>query len=365
MKKETTPAPAKPKAQTKTEAKPEPANDSDFTAVIPSYFVIQKRLAEPIPPEIVFEKERGGKSFPFMNVTDCVDLLDERAGIWQNSVVSERQVGNDFIITVRIEILSAEGWIGREDTGIEEINLSSYGDTASNAFAMAFKRAASKHGLGRELWRKHDYFASEPAERAERRRERQNDLAGANANVPSSGAASSGNYPPATKPANPIAASIGDLLTPKQSGMIFGKAKDFNINAEDFVDKELGCRVDELSRKAASWVIDNLQAAGNAGSAPPASNVANFPTNAANKPENFSDEAANASAGQIKALQVTVDNVLNKAGIDESIVLAEFDAVGCRSVSFAPSGEFMTENLTAERAAALITKFNHFLKHGV
>lgn len=367
MKKDTTPAPAKSKAQPKTEAKPEPANDSDFTAEIPSYFVIQKRLAEPIPPEIVFEKERGGKSFPFMNVTDCVDLLDERAGIWQNSVVTERQVGNDFIITVRIEILSKEGWIAREDTGIEEINLASYGDTASNAFAMAFKRAASKHGLGRELWRKHDYFASEPAERAERRRERQNELSGANANVPSSGAPS-GNYPPAAKPANPIAASVGDLLTGRQSGMIFGKAKDLNINAEDFVEENLGCRVDELSRKAASWVIDNLQAAGNAGSAPPASNnsnVANFPTAAANKPENFSDEAANASAGQIKALQVTVDNVLNKAGIDESIVLAEFAAVGCRNVSFASSGEFMTENLTAERAAALITKFNHFLKHGV
>lgn len=368
MKKETTkPAPA---TNRKAQNEPEKSEkDLDFSANIPSYLIIQKRLGEPIPPELVFEKERGGKSFPFMNITDCTDLLDERAGIWQNFVTNERQVGNDYIVTVRIEILAAEGWIAREDTGIEEINLSSYGDTASNAFAMAFKRAASKHGLGRDLWRKHDYFASEPRDIAERRREAQNEIAGERSNVPASGNRSNAA---AGKPLNPLAANVGDLLTGKQIGMIHGRAKDLNIDANEFVYNHLGCKVDELARKAASWVIDNLgvlpinpnqQTAPASSSNEPPRNVATFPSN--NKPENFKDDAPAANAGQIKALQVTIDNVLNNKGIDESVVLSEFAAVGCRSVSFAANGEFMTENLTGERAGALIKRFNYILDHGV
>lgn len=42
----------------------------------------------------------------------------------------------------------------REDTGNEKDEMSSkeYGDSYSNAFAQALRRAAMRHGLGRHLW---------------------------------------------------------------------------------------------------------------------------------------------------------------------------------------------------------------------
>lgn len=364
--KKTTPAPAKRKAQPKTED--QPAKVLDFSANIESYFVIQKRLSALVPPELVFEKERGGKSFPFMNITDCTDLLDERAGIWQCSVTSSKQIGNDYVVVVRIEILAAEGWIAREDSGIEEINLNSYGDTASNAYAMAFKRAASKHGLGRELWRKHDYFASEPRDVTERRAARQAEFQNESNLPPSqnSGFANNVRKPP---PQNPIARSLSDLLTGAQRGKIYGVAGDLGKDADAFVDNHLSCQVNELSKQAASWVIDNLphlpvetraaveNAPPSSGPPAPTNNVSSFPAKV------YADDAPPASGAQINALQVTVDNLINKIGVDESVILAEFAAVGMSNAAFAASGEIPTENLTGERAGALITRFNQMSKN--
>ncbi len=332
-----------------------------FSSTIPSYLEIQKRLAEAIPFELVFEKERGGKSFPYMNITDCTDLLDERAGVWECSVISEGERGNEYMIVVEISILAAEGWIKRQDVGISTLNHSGYGDTSSNAYAMAFKRAASKHGLGRELWRKHDYFASIPADRAQVSQQRQRDISSERSNVTAKANSQAGA---SGKPTNPKATAPADLLSAKQMGLIRARAKELGKNAENFVNFQLGCNLDELRKRAASWVIDNIALLPDSELIPATIPTVATPVNIAN-PTTFNDDDPPANNGQIKALQVTIDNCLNKAGIDESFILAEFDVVGCRNTSFNNSGEYQTEGLTSVRAAALISKFNYFLKHGV
>jgi hypothetical protein len=53
-------------------------------------------------------------------------------------------------------IPAAEGLVWREASGYEFLNCDSYGDTSSNAEAMALKRAAAKFGVGIGLYDKSD-----------------------------------------------------------------------------------------------------------------------------------------------------------------------------------------------------------------
>lgn len=342
------------KNEPKTKPQP-PALERAQTATqtetsIPSYNELRLKMLEPVPEQMVHIKEKGGREIPFMNITDVVDILDERAGIWRNFVKNEIQIGDQFIITVCIEVLAREGWIAREDVGNEEINLNSYGDTSSNAFAMAFKRAAAKHGVGRELWRKYDYAASEPKRDGERREARQ---------TSSGGFSSTLGTPP---PGNPVAKSLSDLITAKQLGLLRGKGKDFNVDYEAFCQKELGCKSDELSKKAASWAIDNIERFAQQPASP------NQPAQTKKEakpvdPTTFSDNAPAPNAGQLKALHFTIEQLFGK-GFDESVVIAEFVKVGCQEVSFNNEGSLLYQNLTGERAGAIITAFNGYLKNG-
>lgn len=65
------------------------------------------------------------------------------------------------------------------------------------------------------------------------------------------------------KPANPIAATMADLTTPKQLIAIRAIANANGLNAETVCMEKLNCRPEELSRAAASWFIDDLKSAGN------------------------------------------------------------------------------------------------------
>ena len=51
-------------------------------------------------------------------------------------------------MTVRITIHAREGAFYRDETGLERLDVSSYGDPQSNAESMAFRRAAARFGLG-------------------------------------------------------------------------------------------------------------------------------------------------------------------------------------------------------------------------
>lgn len=60
-------------------------------------------------------------------------------------------------------------------------------------------------------------------------------------------------------PANPIAASLMDLVTAKQLGMIRAISREIGIDADEECNDVLYCKTDELSKKAASAFIQHLQ----------------------------------------------------------------------------------------------------------
>ena len=55
-------------------------------------------------------------------------------------------------MTVRITIHAREGAFYRDETGLERLDVDSYGDPQSNAESMAFRRAAARFGLGLHLY---------------------------------------------------------------------------------------------------------------------------------------------------------------------------------------------------------------------
>ncbi|MBA2379860.1 MAG: hypothetical protein H0V76_09845, partial [Blastocatellia bacterium] len=64
---------------------------------------------------------------------------------------------------------------------------------------------------------------------------------------------------PEVKPENAIALSIGEMITTKQMGMIRAVARERNINADAECFTLMKCRINELSRSAASNLITHLQ----------------------------------------------------------------------------------------------------------
>jgi len=149
---------------------------------------ILERLAAPVPRELIKQKKtfEYGKStgrVDFIPWVNLCDLLDQRCGIagWSWEIKSVQQVTGlspleefvenewgeqkpkkkpkqrDYLVIVgALTIYGEDRSVTREATGLEEIECSSYGDPSSNAEAMTLRRACSKFGLGRDLWRKEE-----------------------------------------------------------------------------------------------------------------------------------------------------------------------------------------------------------------
>lgn len=152
---------------------------------------ILERLAQPVPRELIkqkktFEKGKSSGLVDFIPWVNLCDLLDQRCGIgawsWEIKTFSQVQGAppipedpeevtertewgekkpkkkpkqRDYLVLVgSLTIYGDDRQLTREATGTEEIECSSYGDPSSNAEAMALRRACSKFGLGRDLWRK-------------------------------------------------------------------------------------------------------------------------------------------------------------------------------------------------------------------
>lgn len=207
-----------------------------------SYYQIQKNLEAKIPDSLIRTADKPGHP-RYINITDLKDLLDKRAGIWYAQLKSGNQVGNQYILWLTLSIVDKDGNVYSQDgCGFEEINYDSYGDTASNAYSQALKRAAESHGLARELWRKVDDYVQQ-------NRGYQN-----NQNPKNNNQQLDDSYPE-----NPIAKSLSDLVTAKQLGMIRVIAREIGIDPDEECNTEMRCRTDELSKRAASSFIQHLQ----------------------------------------------------------------------------------------------------------
>lgn len=153
------------------------------------------------------------------------DILDEHAPNWAHAVKNISPIGDIITVTVAITIdgVTREGiGTGRavSETGIKKAEHD------------ALKRAAVKFGIARELYKKEfDSIEQEEtptmAETAMR--------------------------------AGPIAKNLGDMVTAKQLGMIRAIAREANIDAAQECSRMLQCGIDELSKRAASDLIEHLQ----------------------------------------------------------------------------------------------------------
>lgn len=199
-----------------------------------------RELRRTVDPNLI--RQRAGRRDSNGNVRmveyvewhTVADILDEHAPNWGHTVKDIRPIGDIVTVTVALTIdnVTREGvGTGRaiSETGIKKAEHD------------ALKRAAVKFGIARELY-KREFDSIEQDEAAER-----ND-------VPDIG--------------DPIAKSLGDMVTAKQLGMIKGLARETGVDADVECKNILKCGVEELSKRAASDLIAYLQDLQQNGSVP-------------------------------------------------------------------------------------------------
>lgn len=190
-----------------------------------------KELRKTVDPNLVRQRagrrDRNGNvhMVEYVEWHTVADILDEHAPNWGHTVKDIRPIGDIITVTVAITI---DG-VTREGVGT--------GKTASEtgikkAEHDALKRAAVKFGIARELYKKEfDEVV-------------QDELPGI-------------DLKPETF--DPIARSLGDMVTAKQLNMIRAIGRESNIDAARECMTLMHCRIEELSKRAASDLIEHLQ----------------------------------------------------------------------------------------------------------
>jgi predicted nucleic acid-binding Zn finger protein len=192
-----------------------------------------RELRKNVDPELVKQREgwrdRNGNTHmvDYVEWHTVADILDETAPNWSHMVKDIRQIGDIFTVTVAITIdgVTREG-LG---TGMAGTELG-----IKKAEHDALKRAAVKFGIARDLYKKE----SDVIERDGAIPPQQN-----NGEIPS----------------NPIAKSLSDLVTAKQLGMIRAIAREIGVDPDEECNNLMQCKTDELSKRAASALIQHLQ----------------------------------------------------------------------------------------------------------
>jgi hypothetical protein len=157
----------------------------------------------------------------------CVaDLLDKLVPAWSHSVRGIVQIGEFAVATAAITI----NGVTREGVGTGPVDSETGIKKAEHD---ALKRAAVKFGIARDLYRDEEK-SSEPADQ------------------------SNGSQIP--RLSNPIARTINELISPKQIALIKRLAASSSLDPEELCQKTYHAGVEEISRRAASALIEHLQA---------------------------------------------------------------------------------------------------------
>ncbi len=195
-----------------------PSNVLNFTSTL-------KELRRNVDPNLV-RRDEGSRNLndtalyvDFVEWYTVADLLDEHAPDWSHAIRGIRRIGQivTVIVAITIDGVTREG-LG---TGVADSEMG-----IKKAEHDALKRAAVKFGVGRGLYENE----SDAIERE------------------------GGGFP-----TNPIARSLSDLVTAKQLGMIRAISREVGVDADEECDAIMQCRTDELSKKAASGLIQHLQ----------------------------------------------------------------------------------------------------------
>ncbi len=187
-----------------------------------------KRLSESVQPEMVKQRvgwrDRQGREHEvdYVEWHTVADLLDRICPDWGHEVVSIKQIGDLVAVTASLTIQG----VTRQGIGTG----SAYDETGiKKAEHDALKRAAVKFGIARELYRKEEedieVKVSQPS-----------------------------------FPREPIAKTMAELVTPRQLVAIRAIANSQGVDYESECQTLMNCKPEELSRKAASALIDYLKA---------------------------------------------------------------------------------------------------------
>lgn len=163
------------------------------------------------------------------------DILDEHAPNWAHTVKDIRPIGDIITVTVAITIdgVTREG-IGTGKTATET--------GIKKAEHDALKRAAVKFGIARELYKK------------------EFDTIDSDETVADDGRSRPTSAQLTVPPIDAIARNLGDMITSKQLNMIRAIGREKEIDAEAVCGEMFACRIEEISKRAASDLIDRLQA---------------------------------------------------------------------------------------------------------
>ncbi len=200
------------------------SNVLDFSSTL-------RELRKTVDPHLIRQRagrrDRNGQMHmvEYVEWHTVADILDEHAPNWGHTVKDIRPIGDIITVTVAITI---DG-ITREGVGTGKIASETGIKKAEHD---ALKRAAVKFGIARELYKKEfDLVEQEDVVQISEPRQF----------------------------SDPVAKSLGDMVTAKQLGMIRAIAREADLDAEQECLQLLKCRVDELSKRAASDLIDHLQ----------------------------------------------------------------------------------------------------------
>ena len=219
-----------------------PAPERNAGRVIPLEFTNTLRaLRQPVDPKLVKTREgwtdrRGNRhTVEYVEWHTVADILDRACPTWSHAVRGVAQIGDVVAVTAAVTIdgVTREG-VGTGAAGSET--------GIKKAEHDALKRAAVKFGIARDLYQRE-------------------------AEITESGGAGFGSSRGGHQgkgfggfPQDPLAKGAGDLVTPKQLGMIRRVAHEAGLNAERECLSLLGCKPEDLSKRAASSFIDYLKA---------------------------------------------------------------------------------------------------------
>lgn len=200
-------------------------------------------------------------------------ILDEHAPGWNLQAIREnvlhgREPHEDKLqVVVRLSIVDSNGAeVSRDGVGLayfkeysfqrKEYVEVSYGDVSSNAFSMAFKRAAALFGIGAYLYDKDRREQQSPPPR-QAVANQQARAATAAAAPPQQGKKFDNEFK--GFPANPVWQNEKDKLSPAQRSAIFSIADNYSLDAEILCRENMNCEVDDLTRAAASALISFMK----------------------------------------------------------------------------------------------------------
>lgn len=204
---------------------------------------VLRTLRQPVDPKLIKTREgwtdrRGDTHMvEYVEWHTVADILDRACPTWSHAVRNVARIGNVVAVTAALTIdgVTREGvgtGAAESETGIKKAEHD------------ALKRAAVKFGIARELYRRETELAE-----------------GGNSNFTGTVNSRSGKGGEDFKgfPQDPIAKGTSDLVTPKQLGMIRALAREAGVDAEKECLSHMNCKPEDLSKRAASSLIDYLK----------------------------------------------------------------------------------------------------------